>query len=80
MTTICDQCETVAHCMTHGCIPVQQATRKPTAEDFEVFCDMSYYDMWCLKPKAVRDINLTLHFNTQKEAVHAMHVVLEWFK
>ncbi len=23
MKTICDECETVAHCMNHGCIPKQ---------------------------------------------------------
>lgn len=23
---LCDQCETVAHCLKHGCIPIQQPT------------------------------------------------------
>lgn len=49
-------------------------------EDFEIFLDPSYYDMWCLKPKTCRDFNLTLHFNTREQAVHALQVILEWKK
>lgn len=28
MSKLCDECETVAHCMKHGCIPKQQALDK----------------------------------------------------
>ena len=48
--------------------------------EFEIFLDPSYYDMWCLKPKTSKDFDLTLHFSTQEQAIHAMRVILEWYK
>ncbi len=30
---ICDQCETVAHCMKNGCVPKTTAQRKPLTDE-----------------------------------------------
>lgn len=36
MHNLCDQCETVAHCLTHGCIPLQPVWNTgPTNKDVE---------------------------------------------
>ena len=59
---------------------VMQANSQLTAEDFEIFIDPSYYDMWCLKPKKSRNFDLTLHFSNEREANHALYTILEWFK
>ena len=48
-------------------------------EDFEIFLDPSYYDMWCLKPKASKDFNLTMHFTSNAQASHALAVMFHWF-
>lgn len=50
------------------------------ADDFEIFIDPSYYDLWCLKPKTCRNFDLTLHFTHRREAEHALATILEWFK
>lgn len=36
MSLICDPCETVAHCMRHGCIPI---THEAPAHNFTVLSD-----------------------------------------
>ena len=30
---ICDECETVAHCLKNGCVPKQQPALKPLTKD-----------------------------------------------
>jgi hypothetical protein len=30
---ICDECETVAHCTKHGCVPKQQPALKPLTDE-----------------------------------------------
>lgn len=35
MTRLCDECETVAHCIKHGCIPKQQALDKKAENALE---------------------------------------------
>ncbi|MEP3669329.1 MAG: hypothetical protein ABJN42_21635 [Roseibium sp.] len=46
--------------------------------DFEIFCDPSYYDMWCLRPKGSRDFNATVHFGTEVEAKRASEALVTW--
>lgn len=55
-------------------------SNKLTKDDFQIFSDPSYYGMWCLKPKKIRDFNYTIHFSDQRTAEHALEVILEWFK
>lgn len=47
-------------------------------ENFEVFVDISYYDMWCVRPKGSKDFNSTIHFISKQQAVHATHTIAEW--
>ncbi len=49
-------------------------------ENFEVFCDGSYYDMWCVRPKGSKDFNSTLHFTKERDAIHASHTIAGWMK
>ena len=39
MSKLCDECETVAHCMKHGCIPKQQALDKKAENARELGLD-----------------------------------------
>ena len=38
--------------------------------DYEIFCDRSYYDMWCVRPKGSTLFNdpRNRHFSTEEEA------------
>ena len=38
--------------------------------DYEIFCDSSYYDMWCVRPKGSTEFNdpRNRHFDTEEEA------------
>ena len=47
-------------------------------DDYEVFSDPSYFDMWCLRPSGSKDFNLTMHFMNEKQANHASHVAAHW--
>ena len=49
-------------------------------DKLEMFIDPSYYDMWCVKPKKVKDFNLTLHFDTEKEAGYSKQVIEKWME
>ncbi|WP_306147272.1 hypothetical protein [Roseibium sp. MMSF_3361] len=53
-------------------------TRLSAHEDFEVFSDPAYYDMWCLRPVGEKAFNQTIHFALLKDAVYASHVVAAW--
>ena len=52
MSKLCDECETVAHCMTHGCIPKQQALDKMAENakqlglDYEPVCNKDPQGCW----------------------------------
>ncbi len=37
--------------------------------EYEIFCDPSYYDMWCVKKIKDRNFNNTKHFITENEAI-----------
>ena len=50
-----------------------------TEGDFEIFIDPSYYDMWCLKPKASKDFRYTIHLMSKAHAEHTLAVMLHWF-
>jgi len=39
MTKLCDECETVAHCLKHGCIPKQTALNKKAENARELGLD-----------------------------------------
>jgi hypothetical protein len=47
---------------------------------FEIFIDSAYYDMWCLKPEKIKNFDLTLHFNKEKEALFAKQVIEQWLE
>ena len=47
-------------------------------QDFEIFSDHSYFDMWCLKPKKSKSFEDTLHFMKKTEALHALQTVCIW--
>ena len=49
------------------------------ADGFEVFCDASYYDMWCVRPSGNRDFNQTIHFHDEASVIHATHAISSWF-
>lgn len=49
-----------------------------TKDDFEIFTDPCYFDMWCLKLKSSKDFNNTLHFTKENEARHALQTILNW--
>lgn len=38
MNNLCDECETVNHCLKHGCIP-KQPVQEPIATLDEIFLD-----------------------------------------
>lgn len=42
---------------------------------WETFCDLSYYDMWAVRPVGMRDFNRTLHFAKREEAEFAVNVL-----
>jgi DNA topoisomerase IB len=44
MTKLCDECETVAHCLKHGCIPKQTALDKKAENARELGLD--YEPVW----------------------------------
>ena len=46
--------------------------------DFEVFNDPSYFDMWAVRPRGVRDFNNTLHFPSERDARFAAQVIGNW--
>lgn len=47
-------------------------------ENFEIFEDPNYYDMWCVRRKGTKDFNDTIHFGSREQAIHASHVVAGW--
>lgn len=46
---------------------------------WEMFCDISYFDMWCVRVAADRDFNspTSFHFTTRKKAEKFLHLVQE---
>lgn len=43
------------------------------AEGYEVFCDMSYYDLWAARKIGIREFRQTAHFMTREQAVEWTH-------
>ena len=58
MTKLCDECETVAHCMTHGCIPKQQAFDKKAENARELGLD---YEPAQQEPLRVAKVGQRVH-------------------
>jgi hypothetical protein len=48
-------------------------TGSKPAKGYEIFSDMTYYDLWAARTIGERDFNRTLHFSTQQEAVDWTH-------
>ena len=49
MTKLCDECETVAHCLKHGCIPKQTALDKKAENARELGLDYEPVGWWDAK-------------------------------
>jgi len=43
------------------------------APGYEVFCDLSYYDLWAARPIGVKSFTETAHFETRADAVAWTH-------
>lgn len=48
--------------------------------ELETFIDPCYYDMWCVKPKGMKEFNKALHFATEEEALYAKQCIEEWIE
>jgi hypothetical protein len=46
--------------------------------EWEIFSDISYYDMWALRPKGHRNFSETLHFSKREDALFASQVIAAW--
>lgn len=44
----------------------------------EVFEDRMYYDQWCVRPEGSKSFYDTIHFDTEKDALVAQHVIEKW--
>jgi len=51
MTKLCDECETVAHCLKHGCIPKQTALDKKAENARELGLDYELAPGYCKQCK-----------------------------
>ena len=45
---------------------------------YETSQDPSYFNMWCVRPVGGKDFNLTLHFDSEEDANHAIKVLEAW--
>lgn len=47
--------------------------------EWEMFCDLCYYDMWCVRATEDKDFNsqLSFHFNTKIEAKTFAELILK---
>ena len=58
-------------------IPVEPVKQEPF---LEVFCDPSYFDMWCVRDVHDKDFNHTIHVNSKETANHAKLLIENWVK
>ena len=49
-------------------------------EQFEIFEDTSYYEMWCLRVNGDKNFANTLHFSTRAEATYAKQFISNLIK
>lgn len=44
---------------------------------WEIFCDTSYYDLWCMRPVGDKDFNspLSFHFAKKEDAEALLEIV-----
>ncbi len=55
----------------------ERTVKDKRRREWETFCDLSYYDFWCVRPKGDRDFNseLSFHFMTYDQADDFMNLL-----
>ena len=56
---------------------VDKTVKDKRGREWECFSDMSYFDIWCVRPKGERDFNgeVSFHFMTFDQAVDFMNLL-----
>lgn len=50
------------------------------ANEFDIFQDPNFFNLWCLRQKGEREFAMGIHFEKKVEAAHAESVIRELIK